>query len=438
MKIAIVGTGYVGLVAGTCFADTGQDVFCVDKDESKVAGLKAGKVPIYEPGLDHLIHRNVEEGRLHFTTDLASAIDGADVAFIAVGTPQSHDGQADLGAVRVVAEQIGKAMTGPLVVVNKSTVPVGTAKIVHDILAEQTKHPYDVVSNPEFLKEGAAIDDFQKPDRVVIGTNSDSAAETMRKLYAPFLRSGKPLILMDPPSAEITKYASNAMLATKISFMNEIARLCERAGADVSLVRKGVGSDSRIGNAFLYAGAGYGGSCFPKDVRAVMATARQHDLELQIVAAVDEVNEQQKSILVDKVVRRFGQDLSGHTFTLWGLAFKPETDDMREAPAIVMANRLVELGAKVRAFDPEAREVAQGIFGDKVDIATKAYDALQGASALLLVTEWNEFRQPDFAKIKAALKTPVIFDGRNLYDAKTLIDQGFEYYGIGVRDSSYE
>lgn len=438
MKIAIVGTGYVGLVAGTCFADTGQDVFCVDKDESKVAGLKAGKVPIYEPGLDHLIHRNVEEGRLHFTTDLASAIDGADVAFIAVGTPQSHDGQADLRAVRIVAEQIGKAMTGPLVVVNKSTVPVGTAKIVHDILAENTKHPYEVVSNPEFLKEGAAIDDFQKPDRVVIGTNSESAAETMRKLYAPFLRSGKPLILMDPPSAEITKYASNAMLATKISFMNEIARLCERAGADVSLVRKGVGSDSRIGSAFLYAGAGYGGSCFPKDVRAVMATARQHDLELQIVAAVDEVNEQQKSILVDKVVRRFGQDLTGHTFTLWGLAFKPETDDMREAPAIVMANRLVELGAKVRAFDPEAREVAQGIFGDKVDIATKAYDALQGASALLLVTEWNEFRQPDFAKIKAALKTPVIFDGRNLYDAKTLIDQGFEYYGIGVRDSSYE
>lgn len=438
MKIAIVGTGYVGLVAGTCFADTGQDVVCVDRDESKVAALHAGEVPIYEPGLDHLIHRNVEKGRLKFTTDLKSAIDGADIAFIAVGTPQSHDGQADLGAVRIVAEQIGKAMTGRLVVVNKSTVPVGTAKIVHDILAEHTKHSFDVVSNPEFLKEGAAIDDFQKPDRVVIGTNSEEAAETMRQLYGPFLRSGKPLIVMDPASAEITKYASNAMLATKISFMNEIARLCERAGADVSLVRKGVGSDSRIGSSFLYPGAGYGGSCFPKDVRAVMATARQHDLELEIVQSVDRVNEAQKSILVDKVVRRFGQDLSGHTFALWGLAFKPETDDMREAPAIVMAERLLALGAKVRAFDPEAREVAAEIFGDTVEIASSAYDALEGASALLLVTEWNEFRQPDFDRVRAALTEPVVFDGRNVYDATALIDQGFEYYGIGVRDSSYE
>ncbi len=437
MKIAVVGTGYVGLVAGTCFADTGQDVVCVDKDQSKVEALNRGEVPIYEPGLDHLIHRNVEEGRLKFTTDLASSIDGADIAFIAVGTPQSHDGQADLRAVQIVAEEIGKAMTGPLVIVNKSTVPVGTAKMVHDIVAKVTDLPYDVVSNPEFLKEGAAIDDFTKPDRVVIGTDSDRAAKLMKDLYGPFVRSGKPIMIMDPPSAEMTKYASNAMLATKISFMNEIARLCEEVGADVTKVRNGMGSDSRIGHSFLFPGVGYGGSCFPKDVRAIMATARNNDMSLQILESVDRVNEAQKMVLVEKVVRRFGEDLTGHTFAMWGLAFKPETDDMREAPSVVVANALIARGAKIVAYDPEAREVAAQIFGDSVKIVEKSYQALPGASALLVVTEWNEFRQPDFGRIRDALSEPVILDGRNLYDPATLLEQGFEYYGIGVRDSSY-
>ncbi len=438
MKIAVVGTGYVGLVAGTCFADTGQEVTCVDIVQEKVDALQNGKIPIYEPGLDHLVHRNVAEGRLTFTTELASALEGARVAFIAVGTPQSHDGRADLSAVKIVAEQIAKAMTGPLIIVNKSTVPVGTAKIVHDIVLEHTPHSFEVVSNPEFLKEGAAIEDFRKPDRVVIGTRSSEAAETMRELYAPFLRTGKPFLVMDPPSAEMTKYASNAMLATKISFMNEMARLCSKVGADISQVRQGVGSDSRIGHAFLFPGVGYGGSCFPKDVRAIQVTARDRDSELKILAAVDAVNERQKELLVEKVVGRFGEDLSGHKFTLWGLAFKPETDDMREAPALVIAAQLVARGAEVAAYDPEARETARPLLPESVSIHERPYEALEGASALRLVTEWNEFRRPDFSKIREQLKNPVIFDGRNIYNYESLAADGFEYYGIGVKDSSYD
>ncbi|MFN0057562.1 MAG: UDP-glucose dehydrogenase family protein [Planctomycetota bacterium] len=438
MRIAVVGTGYVGLVTGTCFADTGHQVSCVDKDRAKIDALLRGEVPIYEPGLEHLIQRNVSEGRLVFTTELAPAVGDAEIVFIAVGTPQSHDGQADLTAVREVARQIGRAVRGFAIIVNKSTVPVGTAKIVTEIIAAETSHPFEVVSNPEFLKEGAAIDDFTKPDRVVVGTSSQRAAEVMRELYAPFLRTGKPLLVMDTASAEMTKYASNALLATRISFMNEIAGLCTAVGADVSQVRSGVGADSRLGYSFLFPGVGYGGSCFPKDVRAISALAREHDLELRIMAAVDQVNELQKEVLANKVIARFGRDLRGHTFGMWGLAFKPETDDMREAPSITIADVLLKHGAKVRGYDPEARRVASQVFGGRIEIVDKPYAALDGASALLLVTEWNEFRRPDFAKIRSLLKTPVVFDGRNIYTAKTLLESGFEYFGIGVRDSSYE
>ena len=358
MKITIIGTGYVGLVTGTCFAESGHEVVCVDRDEQKIARLLDGEVPIYEPGLEELIRRNTTDGRLQFTTNLNEAISGAKIAFIAVGTPQAHDGSADLSAVRVVAQQIGESMDGELIVVNKSTVPVGTAKMVEGILRETAKHTFHVVSNPEFLKEGAAIEDFMRPDRVVIGTDNDDVAETMRHLYSPFLRTGKPLIVMDAPSAEMTKYASNALLATKISFMNEIARLCTQVGADVSKVRNGVGADSRIGYPFLFPGVGYGGSCFPKDVRAICTLAKENGGTLEILEKVDEVNEKQKEYLVEQVVRRFGEDLSGHTFAVWGLSFKPRTDDMREAPSIVIINALTKMGAKVRAHDPEAREAA--------------------------------------------------------------------------------
>ena len=438
MKITVIGTGYVGLVTGTCFAESGHDVVCVDNDENKIARLLAGEVPIYEPGLEELIRRNTAEARLQFTTDLKSAVDGAKIAFIAVGTPQDHDGSADLTAVRIVAKEIGQAMTGPLIVVNKSTVPVGTAKMVSDILRENTNHEANVVSNPEFLKEGAAIEDFMRPDRVVIGTDNDAVADVMKDLYSPFLRTGKPIIVMDPPSAEMTKYASNAMLATKISFMNEIARLCAKVGADVSKVRNGVGSDSRIGYPFLFPGVGYGGSCFPKDVRAICSLAREVGDELQILDMVDAVNEKQKSYLVDKVIERFGEDLSGHTFAVWGLSFKPRTDDMREAPSIVIINALTKMGAKVRAHDPEAREAAAPLFGEGVELVSQPYEACDGASALLLVTEWNEFRRPDFERVQGLLQSPVVFDGRNIWNGAKLQSQGFEYYGIGVRDSSYE
>ncbi len=438
MNITVIGTGYVGLVTGTCFAESGHDVLCVDNDEQKISRLLNGEVPIYEPGLEELIRRNTAEGRLRFTTDLNTAIGGAKIAFIAVGTPQAKDGSADLSAVRTVAKEIGQAMTAPLIVVNKSTVPVGTAKVVTEILEENTKHDVQVVSNPEFLKEGAAIDDFMRPDRVVIGTTSDEVAVVMKDLYAPFMRTQKPIIIMDPPSAEMTKYASNAMLATKISFMNEIARLCAQVGADVSQVRNGVGSDSRIGYPFLFPGVGYGGSCFPKDVRAICSLARNCGRQLQILEVVDQVNEQQKSYLVEKVISRFGEDLGGHTFAVWGLAFKPRTDDMREAPSIVIINELLRRGAQVRAHDPEAREAARAHFGDNIEYVSQPYEACDGASALLLITEWNEFRRPDFNRVKSLLRKPIVFDGRNIWSGSKLIDRGFEYFGIGVRDSSYE
>jgi UDPglucose 6-dehydrogenase len=435
MNIAVVGTGYVGLVTGTCFAESGHTVTCVDKDAQKIALLNAGEVPIYEPGLEELIRRNTTEGRLTFSTALPAAIAAAKVAFIAVGTPQSHDGSADLTAVKQVARDIAKAMKGPLVIVNKSTVPVGTAAMVTEIARKETKHAVQVVSNPEFLKEGAAIEDFMRPDRVVIGTDDPEVAEVMRDLYSPFLRTGKPLLVMDPPSAEMTKYASNALLATKISFMNEIARLCEKVGADVSQVRNGVGADSRIGYPFLFPGVGYGGSCFPKDVRAICTLARQHGGSLRILETVDEVNEEQKRYLVDKVVARFGEDLSGHTFAVWGLSFKPRTDDMREAPSIVIIESLLDRGARVRAHDPEARHAAQAVFGKRIEIVSQPYEVLDGASALLLITEWNEFRRPDFARVKSLLRHPVIFDGRNIWPGPKLIQEGFEYHGIGVKDS---
>lgn len=435
MRITVVGTGYVGLVTGTCFAESGNKVICVDREIAKIQQLQAGEIPIYEPGLEELVQRNCAAGRLSFSTDLDAAMNGAEVAFIAVGTPQGSDGNCDLSAVRAVSEEIGKAMKGPLVVVNKSTVPVGTFRLVHDIISSATSHDVHVVSNPEFLKEGAAIDDFMKPDRVVIGTDDDSAAELMTELYSPFVRTGKPLLIMDPASAEMTKYAANAMLATKISFINDIARLCEVMGADVSKVRQGMGSDRRIGPHFLFPGVGYGGSCFPKDVRALSALAKEHDLEMDILDSVDAVNDRQKKFLAEKVVRRFGDDLSGHVFALWGLAFKPRTDDVREAPAMVIARTLVQHGAEVRGHDPEAIENAREAMGDLIDYCEDPYDAVSGASALLLVTEWNEYRRPDFDRLKDLLVEPVVFDGRNIWNEELIVKHGLEYHGIGTRSS---
>ncbi|MEE2882198.1 MAG: UDP-glucose/GDP-mannose dehydrogenase family protein [Planctomycetota bacterium] len=435
MRITVVGTGYVGLVTGTCFAESGNKVICVDREVAKIQQLQAGEIPIYEPGLEELVQRNCAAGRLSFSTDLDAAMNGAEIAFIAVGTPQGSDGNCDLSAVRAVSEEIGKAMTGPLVVVNKSTVPVGTFRLVHDIISSATSHDVHVVSNPEFLKEGAAIDDFMKPDRVVIGTDDDSAAELMTELYSPFVRTGKPLLIMDPASAEMTKYAANAMLATKISFINDIARLCEVMGADVSKVRQGMGSDRRIGPHFLFPGVGYGGSCFPKDVRALSALAKEHDLEMDILDSVDAVNDRQKKFLAEKVVRRFGDDLSGHVFALWGLAFKPRTDDVREAPAMVIARTLVQHGAEVRGHDPEAIENAREAMGDLIDYCEDPYDAVSGASALLLVTEWNEYRRPDFDRLKDLLVEPVVFDGRNIWNEELIVKHGLEYHGIGTRSS---
>ena len=435
MRITVVGTGYVGLVTGTCFAESGNKVICVDREASKVQRLQAGEIPIYEPGLEELVERNSKAGRLSFSTDLVAAIDGAEVAFITVGTPQNSDGTCDLSAVLAVSKEIGQAMRGQLVVVNKSTVPPGTSRLVHDVISSNTSHTVHVVSNPEFLKEGAAIDDFMKPDRVVIGTDDDSAAELMSELYSPFVRTGKPLLIMDPASAEMTKYAANAMLATKISFINDIARLCEVIGANVSKVRQGMGSDRRIGPHFLFPGVGYGGSCFPKDVRALAALAREHDTPLEILDAVDAVNDRQKRFLAEKVVRRFGKDLSGHVFAMWGLAFKPRTDDMREAPSMVIAKVLVEHGATVRGHDPEALENAEEAMGDLIDYCEDPYDAVSGANALLLVTEWNEYRRPDFDRLKELLAEPVVFDGRNIWNDEMTVKYGLEYHGIGTRSS---
>ncbi len=433
MRIAVVGSGYVGLVAGTCFADSGNDVTCVDIDQKKVDALNAGRIPIYEPGLEELVTKNAREQRLTFTTDLASAVANSQVVFIAVGTPEGETGDADLQYVLAAAAAIGRALTGYTVVVDKSTVPVGTADLVRAAIANETTHPFDVVSNPEFLKEGAALDDFLKPDRVVIGADSDKARAVMGELYAPFVRTEHPILFMDTRSAELTKYAANAMLATRISFMNDIAALCEKVGADVDAVRKGLGADQRIGYPFLFPGVGYGGSCFPKDVKALVAAAREHGIEFDLLRAVERTNERQKKLLVAKAVKHFGPDFSGKTFAVWGLAFKPKTDDMREAPSIDIIEGLLGKGAKVQVFDPVATETARRVLGNRVTYAQRPYDALTCADALFVVTEWNEFRHPDFARIKAALSAPVIFDGRNIYAPAKLKELGVTHYAIGRR-----
>ncbi len=432
MKLAVVGTGYVGLVSGTCFAETGNQVVCVDIDAAKVEKMKAGFVPIYEPGLELLFERNTKAGRLHFTTDLAAAIEDAQIIFLALPTPPGEDGSADLSYVLGVAKQLGTMIKSYKVIVDKSTVPVGTAEKVHALLAENLSTDlFDVVSNPEFLREGVAVDDFLKPDRVVIGTTSTRAQDLMRKLYEPFVRNGNPIIFMDERSAEMTKYTANSYLATRISFMNEIANLCEKLGADVELVRRGIGTDFRIGKHFLYAGLGYGGSCFPKDVQALAKMADETEYDFQILQAVMRVNYAQRAKFMNKVERFYNGDLSGKTFALWGLAFKPNTDDIREAPALYVINELLRQGARVQAYDPEAMENVKRIYGDKVEFCANQYDALQNADALLVVTEWNVFRTPDFTQIANTLKNNVIFDGRNVYDPQQMQDLGFHYESIG-------
>ncbi|MCZ6598705.1 MAG: UDP-glucose/GDP-mannose dehydrogenase family protein [Planctomycetota bacterium] len=432
MRIVVVGTGYVGLVAGTCFAESGNTVTCIDIDEEKIRKLCDGIVPIYEPGLEELLKRNVHDGRLQFTTRYEDAVPGAHVVFIAVGTPPGEDGSADLQYVFDAARTVGQSLTGYAVVVDKSTVPVGTARKVQKLLRENTDHPFDVVSNPEFLKEGAAIHDFLQPDRVVIGSDSEKAAEVMSELYDPFVRTGNPIIHMDIESAELTKYAANAMLATRISFMNEIANICSIVGANVDQVRKGIGSDQRIGSKFLFAGLGYGGSCFPKDVQAVVKTSRENGYDFRILQAVEAVNESQKRLLFDRVRQHYGDDLTGRRFGIWGLAFKPNTDDMREAPSLTVIRGLLDAGAAVRAFDPEAMEMCRMHLADRIEYAKSPMEALEGADALILITEWNEFRRPDFEQVKSLLKEPIVFDGRNIYKRKTLEDLGFVYYGIGT------
>jgi UDPglucose 6-dehydrogenase len=432
MRIAVIGTGYVGLVAGTCFADSGHIVVCVDVDAEKIAQLRQGKTPIYEPGLDELLHRNIAAERLSFSTDPAAAVKASEVVFIAVGTPQADSGDADLRMAMGVAHQIAAAAERYTVVVNKSTVPVGTAARMQAEIAALTQVEIDVVSNPEFLKEGAAIDDFMRPDRIVIGTSSDRARAIMAELYAPFVRTESPVYFMDPRSAELTKYAANAMLAARISFMNEVAALCERVGADVDAVRKAMGSDERIGQKFLFPGVGFGGSCFPKDLKALIATARNHGLDFTLLAAVDAVNDRQKRLLAQKAKAHFGtQKLRGKKLGVWGLAFKPRTDDLRQAPALVLIDELLAEGGIVKAHDPVAMDNAQKLYGERVHFVQNPYQAAEGADALFLVTEWNEFRQPDFARIKAAMKEPVLFDGRNIWNAKRLRELGFTYYGIG-------
>ena len=432
MQIAVVGTGYVGLVLGACLAETGNTVACVDKDLSKVTTLRAGKMPIYEPGLEEMVKRSVAEERLTFTTDLPGSVQASQIVFIAVGTPQGEDGSADLQHVLAVARAIGQAIKRYTVVVDKSTVPVGTAKKVHAAIARETTQPFSVVSNPEFLKQGAAVDDFMKPDRVVIGVDpgDDRAAGLMRELYAPFTRTGAPIMMMDTASAELSKYAANSILATRISFMNEVANVCELVGADVDQVRRAIGSDRRIGTSFLFPGVGYGGSCFPKDVKAMVRFAAESQYQFRILEAVEDVNERQKLRLLDKMKAQLGP-LKGKRIAIWGLAFKPRTDDMREAPAVPLITGLLAAGASVHAYDPEAMKVAKGIFGSKIDYAANSYAALTGADALAIVTEWNEFREPDFARMRKLLRNPIIFDGRNLYNAEQIRTFGFTYLSIG-------
>ena len=437
MKVTVVGTGYVGLVTGACLSDVGLNVICVDTDLQKIENLKNGILPIYEPGLQNIVDRNFQSGRLSFSTSIKNVIADSDVAFIAVGTPPGEDGSADLKYVLSVASDIGKYANNYLVTVTKSTVPVGTAKKVRNAIDIQLKSrnlnfSIDVASNPEFLKEGDAIDDFMKPDRIVCGVESEKAKDILSKLYQPFVLNGHPLVFMDIPSAEMTKYAANAMLATKISFMNDIANLCELTEVDVSSVRKGIGSDSRIGDSFIYPGIGYGGSCFPKDVKALVKSGEEFGHKLRILETVEDVNNDQKHVLVKKVIKKFGEDLNGRSFAFWGLSFKPETDDMREAPSIVIANELIQRGAKITAYDPVAIEEAKILLGNRIEYSDNAYSALQDADALLLITEWREFRSPDWSKVKSELKNLILFDGRNIYDRSYLRSKGFTYYGIGT------
>jgi UDPglucose 6-dehydrogenase len=431
VKIAVIGTGYVGLVTSTCLAESGNDVFGIDKDASKIRMLEAGRLPIYEPGLLELVQRNVRDGRLHFTTDLVAGIADARLIFIAVNTPQGPDGAADLTNLWAVADAIAAAATGPKIVLLKSTVPVGTNRSLAKRLQEQSKHAMDVASNPEFLKEGAAVDDFMKPDRVVVGVRRPEVADVLRELYAPFLRTEHPFLVMSPESAEMTKYVANAMLATKISFINEMANLCERMDADINDVRRGIGHDVRIGFQFLFPGVGWGGSCFPKDIQALIAMARHHQHPAEILEAVYHINERQKRVLFDKVHRHFQGDLNGKTLALWGLAFKPRTDDVREAPSLALIERLLEAGTQLRVHDPEAMGNVRAMYGDKLVYCDRPYGALEGADALAIVTEWQEFRRPDFEVMRRLLRQPVIFDGRNLYETRTMRELGFTYYGIG-------
>jgi UDPglucose 6-dehydrogenase len=435
MKIAVIGTGYVGLVTGTCFADVGNDVLCVDNNQEKLAMLRSGQVPIYEPGLEALFERNTKEGRLTFTDSLAEAVKFAEVVFLALPTPPMEDGSADLKYVLGVSQQIGTLLQDYRVVVTKSTVPVGTAEKVHAAISSQTDVPFDVASNPEFLREGYAVEDFMKPERIVVGASSERAAEVLRRLYKPFVMSGNPILFMDERSAEITKYAANAFLATKISFMNEVANLCERVGADVDNVRKGIGTDSRIGKRFLFPGVGYGGSCFPKDVSALFKTSQEYDYSFRILDSVMQVNDKQKELLVEKIVRYYGgsEAIQGKKFAVWGLAFKPNTDDIREAPSLVIIEKLLQLGAQIQAFDPEAMEAVKRYTQLDIAYAESQYAALAHVDALLIVTEWNEFRTPDFERMKNLMKVPLIFDGRNVYDLEVMESEAFEYHSIGRR-----
>lgn len=430
MKLAVVGSGYVGLVVGACFAENGNDVVCVDSDAAKIASLKQGRLPIYEPGLGELVARNGAEKRLRFSTELAPAVESAQVVFIAVGTPPGEDGSADLSYVLAVARDLARAMSGYTVVVTKSTVPVGTAARLRAVIADETSQPYSVVSNPEFLKQGAAIDDFMRPDRVVIGAEDERAAGLMQTLYAPFTRTGAPIQLMDCASAELCKYASNAMLATRVSFMNEIATVCELFGADVDNVRRAMAADRRIGPSFLFPGIGYGGSCFPKDIKALVSSSRAEGYRCRILESVEAVNATQKVRLVDKMRAHF-DSLTGRTIGVWGLSFKPRTDDVREAPSVPTIEALLAAGAVVRAYDPQAERAARAIFGERITYAARSYDALEGADALAIVTEWNEFREPDFARMRSLMRAPVIFDGRNVFDVEQMRTEGFTYYSIG-------
>lgn len=431
MNICVVGTGYVGLVVGTCLSEMGNSVVCVDVDINKLELLKKGIIPIYEPGLEELILSNVKEQRLSFTNDIDYAVKISDICFIAVGTPQDEDGSADLKYVYQVADEIGKAMNGYKVIVDKSTVPVGTAEEVTKIIKNNTKFEFDVVSNPEFLKQGAAVEDFLKPDRVIIGSNSKRATEIMQELYAPFMRTGNPVIVMDVKSAEMTKYASNSFLAVKISYANEIANLCEKVGADAEMVRIGMCADKRIGSQFLFPGLGYGGSCFPKDVKALIKTASDNNCDSALLEAADIVNKKQRLLFVDKILNFYNGNIEGKTFAVWGLAFKPKTNDMREAPSITIINKLLSLGAKIKSYDPKAFDLAKTIFKEKIEYSKDAYSALNGSDALLVLTEWNEFKRPDYDKIASFLNEPVIFDGRNIYDSNKLIKKGFKYFCIG-------